>query len=72
MKSVRISLVLVLILALACVSATKADNHQSQSLTIVWAEWGSRELSARTLERLYRRNGDCCGCRPDSVGQFSR
>ena len=39
MKSVHISLVLVLILALAFVSAPKADNHQSQSLTIVWAEW---------------------------------
>ena len=39
MKSVRISLVLALILALAFVSAPKADNHQSQSLTIVWAEW---------------------------------
>ena len=39
MKSVRISFVLVLILALAFVSAPKADNHQSQSLTIVWAEW---------------------------------
>ena len=39
MKSVRISFVLVLILALAFVSTTKADNHQSQSLTIVWAEW---------------------------------
>ena len=39
MKSVRISLVFVLILALAFVSASKADNHQSQSLTIVWAEW---------------------------------
>ena len=39
MKSVRISFVLVLILALAFVSATEADNHQSQSLTVVWAEW---------------------------------
>ena len=39
MKSVHRSLVLALILVLAFVSATKADNHQSQSLTIVWAEW---------------------------------
>ena len=39
MKSVRRSLVFVLILALAFVSTAKADNHQSQSLTIVWAEW---------------------------------
>ena len=33
MKSVHISLILALILAVAFVSALKADNHQSQSLT---------------------------------------